>query len=933
MPGAPATRRLLLAAAGALGVLLLLLVALPYLFRDRIVARVQAEIARSVDARVRWGDASLSLLRDFPDATVRLDDVAVTGVGPFDGDTLVAARRLRVVLDLGSVVRFLRRGDAIVVREVELQRPVANLVVLADGRASWDVAREQPGADGAGGGALALSLRELVIEEGRLRFDDRQSDVAADLAQLELALDGDFTEDAFDLGARLRAGDVSLRLAGVPYLAGVALALDTDVAADMRARRFTFADDTLRLNDLLLAFAGSVGLGDSATALDLRFAAPSTDVAGLLSLVPALYARDFEQLRTTGRMSLAGTVKGAYGATDFPALALRARVQDGSFRYPDLPLPARDIALDLAVDNPGGHVDRTVLTLSRFHVVLGDRPLDARLVLRTPLSDPDVDLRVRGSVDLADLPRTVRLEDVQRIAGLVTADVAVRTRKSWVDAGQYERVAASGTVDVARVALQGAAVPHPVAVDSARLRFTPRRVELASLAARVGASDVRATGSLDNLLGFVLRDEELRGEATVASDRLDLNEWRSDDSSAAVPVPPNVDFTLRASAGEVRYGDLVLADARGGLRVKDRRATLERVGMRALGGHVTASGVYETSDLARPTFDMALAVDSVDVPTAFAQLVTVQRLAPVARWVRGRVSANVDLAGALGADLTPVFSVLTGEGSVAAPRLAIEGFPVFARLADALRIEQLRDPALQALQASFRIRDGRVQLRPFDVRIGDVALTVAGSGGVDQTLDLDLALAVPTSLLGGDASRAIATLASRAGRAGIDLGDAAVVSIGVDVTGTVTDPVVRPTFTGTAGSLREGVRQAVQTEVERRVDAVESRVDSAAEEARRRARAEADRLVAEAEAQGARLRTEADSLAARVRREAGERADTLVARAANPATRLAARAAADRLRREADAQAERIVREANERADALVAEARRRGDALVPPGG
>ena len=46
-------------------------------------------------------------------------------------------------------------------------------------------------------------------------------------------------------------------------------------------------------------------------------------------------------------------------------------------------------------------------------------------------------------------------------------------------------------------------------------------------------------------------------EATVASDRVDLNEWRSDDSTRAVPVPPNVDVTLRATAGEVRYGALI----------------------------------------------------------------------------------------------------------------------------------------------------------------------------------------------------------------------------------------------------------------------------------------------------------------------------------------------------------------------------------------
>ncbi|HEX6631359.1 MAG TPA: AsmA-like C-terminal region-containing protein [Gemmatimonadaceae bacterium] len=927
-------RKLALAVAAVLGVLLLLLVLAPFVFRDRITARVQAEIAKSVDARVHWAGAGLSLLRDFPNVTLRLDDLSVAGVGRFEGDTLAAVRQLRVVLDLGSVLRNLRRGDAIVIREVELQRPAARLLALEDGSANWDIVREQPGATADTGGALALSLRELVVRDGSVRLDDRRSRLSAALAGLELTLDGDFTRDSMALGTRVRADEASLRFAGLPYLDRATLAIDTDVAANLRDRRFTFTDDQLRLNDLVLAFAGTVAPGDSITAVDLTFATPSTDFADILSLVPALYAHDFQRLQTSGRMSVQGRVRGDYGPGAFPTLALRARVEDGSFRYPDLPLPARDIALDLAVDNPGGSVDATVVTLQRFHVVLGQRPVDARLVLRTPVSDPDVDLALNGAVDLADIRRTVKLQDVSELAGLVAADVAMHTRKSWVDARQYDRIAASGTLDLSRVALRTAALPHPVAIDSARLRFTPRRAELAALSARVGSSDVRATGALENLLGFVLRDEPLRGEATVASHLVALDEWGSDDDSLAViPVPPNVDLALHATADQVSFGKLQLADARGGLRVKDRRVTLDDFRMGVLGGRVAASGFYETTDVARPTFDLDVVVDSVDVPTAFASLVTVQRLAPIARYARGSVSARLGLAGAVDEHMSPVLGVLTGQGTLETARLAIEGFPAFVRLADALHVEQLRNPTMRALRAAFQLRDGRVHVQPFDVRVGDVALTVSGSNGIDQTLDYDLALAVPTSLLGSQASQAVASLAARAGRAGIDLGSAQAVSIAAKVTGTVTDPTVRPAFAGTAGSVRDAVQQAVQAEVTERVDEVKQRADSAAEAARLRARAEAEQLVARAEEQAAAIRVEADSAAARLRREGYARADALVERATNPAARIAAQAAADRLRRETDAQAERLVREADARARALVDEARRRGDALIPPAG
>lgn len=925
-------RKLAFGIAATLGTLLLLLLLLPFLFRDRIAARVQSEIAQSVNAHVRWSGVGLSLLRDFPNVTFRLDNLSVTGVKPFEGDTLVAMQQLRIVLDLGSVLRSLRHGDAIVVRQVEMQRPLANLRVLDDGTANWDIFRERPEADTADtSGALALSLRQLSVRDGSVRFDNRQSDLAAALSGLEVALDGDFAQDVFDLTTRVRASDVSFRFAGVPYLDGVSLALDTDVGANMRERRFTFANDQLRLNNLVLAFAGSAGLGDENTALNLTFSSPSTNFADILSLVPAIYAKDFKSLQTSGKMSVSGRVKGEYGPHAFPALALRAKVENGAFHYPDLPLPARDIALDLAIDNPGGSVDSTVVKLDRFHLALGKRPIDAHLILRTPVSDPDVDMGVKGSLDLSDVRRTVKLENVKELAGLLTADVAVHTRKSWVDAGKYDRIAASGTLGVSRVALNTAALPHPIAIDSARLHFTPRRVELPSFSARIGSSDVRATGALDNLVGFALREEELRGEATVASNKFDLNEWRSDDETKVILVPPNVDFTLGVTAKQLLFGKLDIANARGKVRVKDQRVTLDGFRMGMLGGEVVASGFYETTTPAKPTFDLDVTADSLDIPTAFASLVTVQRLAPIARYARGSFSAKLGLAGPLAENMMPVFNVLTGKGSFETGGIAIEGFPAMVKLADAIHVEQLRNPTMRDLQAAFTIDKGRLYVKPFDVRVGDVAMTVAGSNGIDQTLDYNIAAAVPTSLLGSSANQAISKLASSAGRAGVDLGNAAAVSIGVGVTGTVTNPSVRPSFTGTAGSLKEGVQQAVKTQVESRVADVKERADSAKLEAQRRTREQADKLVADAEARAAAIRVEADSLAARVRSEGDAKANALLEQAKSPVARMAAQAGANRLRQEANTQADRIVREAGQRADAVVAEARRQSAALAPP--
>ena len=139
-------------------------------------------------------------------------------------------------------------------------------------------------------------------------------------------------------------------------------------------------------------------------------------------------------------------MKGEYGDNAFPSFSLGTKVDNGTFRYPDLPLPARDIGLDLGITNPGGDADSTDGQPAPVPRACSARTRWTRCWWCAPRSPTPTWTRgVAGKVDLADLRRTIKLEGVQELAGTIAADAAVRTRMSWVDsAAQYDRVAARG---------------------------------------------------------------------------------------------------------------------------------------------------------------------------------------------------------------------------------------------------------------------------------------------------------------------------------------------------------------------------------------------------------------------------------------------------------------------------------------------------------
>jgi len=200
-------KKILLILAALFALLVLSALILPFVYREKIVALVKEEINKSVNARVDFGDYDLSLLSTFPQLTLQLGDVRVTGVAPFEGDTLTSMQSIEVAVDLMTVIK----GEQIEIKSVRLKNPLVNLIVLKDGTANWDIVKPDTTAAKAveKPTAFKAALKEFSIENGRIRYEDASLDMRTGMDALGLVADGDFTQDFVVLNRRLKAENTS----------------------------------------------------------------------------------------------------------------------------------------------------------------------------------------------------------------------------------------------------------------------------------------------------------------------------------------------------------------------------------------------------------------------------------------------------------------------------------------------------------------------------------------------------------------------------------------------------------------------------------------------------------------------------------------------------------------------------------------------------
>src|SRR5690242_19267685 len=322
-------RSKILAAFGiVIALVLVLMLVVPLLFRDRIAERAKLAVNQNVEAHVDWQSAGLSFFHDFPHLTLSLDGLTTVGTGRFQSDTLATVRHLRVVLDLASVLGNVMSGGPIVVRAIELDQPRLALVQLEDGSANWDMTKKSANPSPQASKPLAVSLRKSEISDATVRLDNRQSKLVVSIIGFDESLSGDFSQSQVSIQTRAHADTASVAFAGITYLNRVSVGLDADVQADLANKWYTLKSTELSLNALKLAVSGSAAQTGQRLALDLAFKAPTTDFRNILSLVPAIYAHDFDKVKTSGTFALDGRVKGEYDKNVIPSFAITTKVND-----------------------------------------------------------------------------------------------------------------------------------------------------------------------------------------------------------------------------------------------------------------------------------------------------------------------------------------------------------------------------------------------------------------------------------------------------------------------------------------------------------------------------------------------------------------------------------------------------------------------------
>ncbi len=881
-------KKLLITLAILIAVILAAAIFVPMVFRGKIEQLVKREANARLDARLDFQRLNISLLRHFPHASVELKGLTLTGHAPFEGDTLAAAERISVVVDILSVF-----GDGgFEVTKVILAHPELHARKLADGTVNWDIVKpaaevpaEKP-EEGQESSGFKLSIKEFRISDAVLSYVDDSTRMRFSTAPADLRLRGNFAAEETDVDLRLTAGDVRLVSGGLTLLSDTRAELDAVIRADLREKRFAFDHNTLRLNAVELSLDGWAQLRDDALALDITAGCGKVDFKDILSMIPSFYTRNFKSLAASGELTLGLRAKGEFRGNLLPAFDFSLEVKNGSFQYSSLPKAVTDIRLAAKVTNPGGVTDKTVVDISEFGFTMAGNKVAASLHATTLASDPEFRAAINGRFDLGDIRQVYPLEKGEELSGVITANLKVAGRMSDIEHKRYQKFDAAGRFLVEDLAarLKGLPALH---IRRAAATVTPSTLTLGDFGVTFGQSDLAANGQMSDYLGYLLRGDLLSGRLYVKSNLIDLNELTAavpagnDETQAeaatasakVLEVPGNLNLSLNTELGKVLFEKVVLTDITGEAGIAGGALTLDRLRLKAFGGSVTASGSYSTAaDPQRPALQLDMGISKASFSKTFEELETVQKLVPLFGKTGGDYSMTLALKTRLDSTMSPDLKTLDASGEIKSQNIRIQNIEAFDALSKALGNDALRTIEAKDIAIRFTIRNGRITTQPFDLKMGDIAVRMSGSTGLDQSIDYTARVSLPASTTGG-----------------------MLAAVNVGIGGTFSSPKI------TLG-MKEAAQEAVTNIVNEQLQKLTGS-ESLGEEVQKRAE---------------QLRDEARKAGERLIEAARDQRQKLIDGAKNPLGRLAAEKAGDKLVEAAQKQAANLNAEAEKQITKLM---------------
>jgi molybdopterin-binding protein len=717
------------------------LITASYFLRDKVAEIILGSINKEITTNIGIGSFRLSLLKQFPRASLELKDAYILSSPGFDQvsfgtvntDTLLVAENVSVDFRLTDIIR--QEYD---IERIAIKNGRVCLFTDTSGKVNYRIGNEQAGSDSSN---LAVNLKRILLSDLKISYNNLAKKLMMDGEIKDGRLTSRILRDYINLGADadLMISVIQLdnfRISG-PVNAGLELRMEDS------EKGILFKKGNLSVEGFRFLVSGTVSPDN---VLDLDLEGENINLSKIRKYIPQEYLKHLAGYDLSGDLQLSSHLTGRLSGTSNPHIELSFNLEKGGIQYSETGMNIKNISFTgLYSNGSGNNQGSAIVTIKDFKAIVGSADYSANLTIRNFLR-PNTKLDFKGRIFPGELKQYFRLNNISPASGYCDLELKLNT-----DVWPKDSITVNDLIKMK---------------PDASLMFNSLNIGLENSKQEVNDinGEMLISGSLKTrMLKFVYRDQKIE----VSGEFINLPEWiagypvrmqadadihfdklipatfsgKSNNPGEAIvkkkafTMPEDLLLDIRLKIDSLKHSILPSSSVSADLVYKPGLLTFSNLNMNSLEGTISGNGYIAQNSNLSLTGKGIFNIANVNINKTFTSFRNFGQEFLKAENLSGSLTGSLTLLLPLDSMLKPQAKSMVAEGSYIISDGALVDFEPVKELSSFIELSELENIRFDKLENDFFIRNNSLYIPQMEVNSSAADLSVNGKHSFDNSFE------------------------------------------------------------------------------------------------------------------------------------------------------------------------------------------------------
>jgi len=615
-----------------------------FIFQDRIINAAMDNIRKNIRSRITIGDASFSLIKDFPYASIRLYDVCILSTKDInrrnfrritEPDTLLIAGRLNIKLNVIDLI-----NDKITIRQLSVNDGELNLLIDKKGRCNYQIIKKKGEASTH---EVILKINSIKLKNTKFRFIDLSKQIALVNTFAYLKGDGNFSLEKFSIKTEVDVMVNQLAFGKINYVSNRRFDLKGKIKSNLY-KSFNFKDFTISYKNNTINLDGGFSTG-TRFFVDLSVRGKELNLKVINELIPKI-SKKLEKVNFEGKVNMSTKAKGFWTTKEYPFLYGDFDVRGGKSEL----LTDNSIASVNMVgsfSNGKGNIENAFVRFDSFKIDTNFGNFEGKFTL-TNFNKPFVSLSSNFDLFISQLNNAYHIDSTNTLDGTVIGNI---TANGVVDFDSLSPLKLLRMVSNGNFKLSEMSFP----INGNRYNILKGEISFIPTATKADVYFISNTingnisATITNLYDGLMSQRPFTADITANTKNINFDNLLllnfSKSKSAKQKELNLANLTLNISSKSAILRGVQMNNLQAVIEKNGQSITFSQLKANAFGGKVDMVGKLEPKPNKNIGADLYAQVDSIQIESLFKSFGNFGQTTITNRNIRGMASGDVAFRG------------------------------------------------------------------------------------------------------------------------------------------------------------------------------------------------------------------------------------------------------------------------------------------------